>query len=332
MSTLTSIPISDPKRFLALQQRYQQELMGDQRLDEAAKVAARRQLLLENNKVDPNWALPQVKAMSRKLDRLTRRIRQPFGAGTPTEVDEEDDPADDFAAGPVQAMVKRFLKPTASAIKTTPANPPVRRPRVQHTPVVTPSPRRRPPPVTPITGFEQLGLDDESPEDVIDQSYRRLFPNALSPPGTRRASPQYRLESPPSVRRQSPAQLPRTPILYEPFRSSGVSYGPHRVSAPPPDHPFVVGPSRQTPQPIRPLPDPTFDYPLVAQEAYNLQEADKGVQRRKRKRVPSEVRQHVKRLSHTPIARRTRQAVQKKAKEAATSKGTKLLKSWLKFK
>ena len=88
MSTLTSIPISDPKRFLALQQRYQQELMGDQRLDEAAKVAARRQLLLENNKVDPNWALPQVKAMSRKLDRLTRRIRQPFGAGTPTEVDE----------------------------------------------------------------------------------------------------------------------------------------------------------------------------------------------------------------------------------------------------
>ena len=319
MSTLTSIPISDPKRFLALQQRYQQELMGDQRLDEAAKVAARRQLLLENNKVDPNWALPQVKAMSRKLDRLTRRIRQPFGAAPPSEVDEEDDPADDFAAGPVQAMVKRFLKPTASAIKTTPANPPVRRPRVQHTPVVTPSPRRRPPPATPITGFEFLDLDDaDSPATVIDRSYRRLFPDSASPPGTRRASPQYRLESPPSVRRQSPiARLP---------------HPSHRVTAPPPDYPFVVGPSRQTPQPIRPLPDPSFDYPVVAQEAYNLQEAAKGVQRRKRKRVPSEVRQHVKRLSQTPIARRTRQAVQKRAKEAAASKGTKLLKSWLKFK
>ena len=285
MSTLTSIPISDPKRFLALQQRYQQELMGDQRLEEAAKVAARRQLLLENPKVDPNWALPQVKAMSRKLNRLTRRIRQPFGAAPPTEVDEEDDPADDFAAGPVQAMVKRFLKPDKppTAIKTTPPNPPVRRPRVQYTPVVTPSPRRRRPPATPITGFEQLNLDDDSPETVIDRSYRRLFPDSLSPPGSRRASPQYALASPPSVRRQSPAHIPRTPILYEPFPTSGVSY----------------------PRPTRLLPDPSFDYPVVAQEAYALQEATKGIKRRKRKRVPSEVRQHVKRLSHTPIARRT---------------------------
>ena len=228
----------------------------------------------------------------------------------------------------VQAMVKRFLKPAPSAIKTTPANPPVRRPRVQHTPVVTPSPRRKPPPGSPLTG---LVFHEETPAERIQRIWDEA--GVLHSPGSNRgASPQWALESPPSVRRQSPAQLPRTPILYEPFRSSGVSYGPHRVSAPPPDHPFVVGPSRQTPQPIRPLPDPTFDYPVVGEEAYNLQEANKGVQRRKRKRVPSEVRQHVKRLSQTPIARGTRQAVQKKAKEAATSKGTKLLKSWLKFK
>ena len=50
MSTLTSIPVSNPKRFLALQDQYKHELMGDQRLDEAAKVAARRQVLLENKK------------------------------------------------------------------------------------------------------------------------------------------------------------------------------------------------------------------------------------------------------------------------------------------
>ena len=85
--------------------------MGDQRLEEAAKVAARRQLLLENKQVHPNWALPQVKAMSRKLNRLTQRIRQPFGATPRTEDLDEEDTADDFAAGPVQAMVKRFLKP-----------------------------------------------------------------------------------------------------------------------------------------------------------------------------------------------------------------------------
>ena len=121
-------PVSDPKRFLALQERYKHELMGDQRLEEASKVAARRQLLLENKQVDPNWALPQVKAMSRKLNRLTRRIRQPFGAIPPSEEDDEDDMADDFAAGPVQAMVKRFLKPTKppTTIKKTPPNPPVR--------------------------------------------------------------------------------------------------------------------------------------------------------------------------------------------------------------
>ena len=327
MSTLTSIPVSNPKRFLALQDHYKHALMGDQRLEEAAKLAARRQLLLENKKVDPYWAAPQVKAMSRQLNRLTKRIRQPYGAIAPTEEEEEDDPADDFAAGPVQAMVKRFLKPTKppTTIKKTPANPPVRRPRVQHTPVVTPSPRRRPPPGTPITGFEFLDLDDASPETVINESYRRLFPDSLSPPRTRRASPQWTLASPPSVRRQSPAQLLRTPI-------DRFSHPSHRVSAPPADYPYVVGPSRQTPQPIRPLPDPTFDYPVVGEEVYNLQEAAKGVKKRKRKRVPSEVRQHVKRLSNTPIARRTRKAVQKKAKEAAADKGTKYLKSWLKFK
>ena len=327
MSTLTSIPISDPKRFLALQQRYQQELMGDQRLEEAAKVAARRQLLVENKKVDPNWALPQVKAMSRKLNRLTRRIRQPFGTAPPTEVDEEDDPADDFVAGPVQAMVKRFLKPDKppSAIKTTPLNPPVRRPRVQHTPVVTPSPRRPKPPVTPLTGFELINYGDyqKTPEERIDRIWKEtglsFSPTTSTPISSRRASPQYALASPPSVRRQSPAQLPRTPTATLPHPS-------RTVTAPPPNYPFVVGPSRQS------LPPPSFDYPVVAQEAYDLQEAAKGAKRRKRKRVPSEVRQHVKRLSHTPIARRTRKAVQKKAKEAVTTRGTQFFKHWLRFK
>lgn len=98
MSTLTSIPVSDPKRFLTLQDSYKQELMGDLRLEEASALAARRQMLLENGQVDPNWALPQVKAMSRKLHRLTKRIRQPFGS-TPSSSEmfpqDTDDPAED---------------------------------------------------------------------------------------------------------------------------------------------------------------------------------------------------------------------------------------------
>ena len=126
MSNLTSIPVSNPKRFLALQDRYKHELMEDQRLDEATKVAACRQLLLENKHVNPDWALLQVKAMSRKLNRLTQRIRQPYGAAPPRDDVDEEDPADDFAACPVQAMVKRFLKPAKppTTIKKTPANQP----------------------------------------------------------------------------------------------------------------------------------------------------------------------------------------------------------------
>ena len=324
MSTLTSILISNPKRFLALQDQYKHELMSDQRLDEAAKVAARRQLLLENKQVNPSWALPQVKAMSRQLNRLTKRIRQPYGAAAPTGDADEDDPADDFAAGPVQAMVKRFLKPTKppTTIKKTPPNPPVRRPRVQHTPVVTPSPRRPKPPATPITGFELLKYGDykETPEERVDRIWKdtnlSLSPTTSTPLRPWRASPQFALESPPSVRRQSPARLPQTPILYEPF--PGVTYD----------------------QPTRALPGPTFDYPLVAQAEYDQQQAAKGIKRKRSKRIPSEVRQHVKRLSNTPVARRTRKAVKKKAKQSAKTKakevvaseGTKVLKSWLKFK
>ena len=267
MSTLTSIPISDPKRFLALQDGYKQELMGDQRLEEASALAARRQLLLENKNVDPQWALPQVKAMSRKLNGLTRRIRQPFGAAAPAEIEEDDDPADDFAAGPVQAMVKRFLKPSKSpaTIKKTPPNPRVKRPRVQHTPVVTPSPRRPKPPATPLTGLELVKYKDyqETPEERIDRIWNETA-LSLSP----RPPPKFALDSPPPVRRQSPAGTLR-----------------------------------------KPLPAPTFDYPRVAQTAYDQEQAAKGV----------------KRKSTTPVAHRTRQAAKKKAKST-------LKNSWIKFK
>lgn len=148
MSTLTSIPVSDPKRFLTLQDSYRQELMGDLRLEEASALAARRQMLLENGQVDPNWALPQVKAMSRKLHRLTKRIRQPFGS-TPSSSEmfpqDTDDPAEDFAAGPVQALVKRLIQPTPSPIKTPPNKAPVKRKADQLTPQVTPSTRQAKP-------------------------------------------------------------------------------------------------------------------------------------------------------------------------------------------
>ena len=300
MSTLTSIPISNPKRFLALQEHYKQDLVGDQRLNEAAKLAARRQLLLENKKVDPYWAAPQVKAMGRKLDRLTKRIRQPYGTPGAIAEEEEEDPADDFAAGPVQAMVKRFLKPAPSAIKKTPANAPVRKPRVQHTPVVTPSPRRPPPPGTPVTGFELLDYGDykETPaerrERLWDEFGILLSPVTTTPGSNRGASPQWTLGTPPPVRR-SPLQAPR--------------------------------PSQRV------LAEPTFNYPEVAERAYEQEHAPSTVKKRKkRKRVPTEVRQRLKRLSQTPIARRTRKAVRKKAKAVAADEGTKYLKSWLKFK
>lgn len=147
MSTLTSIPISDPKRFLELQDNYKGELMGDTRLEEASALAARRQLLLENPKVDADWALPQVKAMSRKLNRLTRRIREPFGSAPPAHNMFPEDVDNDFAAGPVQALAQRLVSPlinkggTASPIKTPPNKKPVKR-RDPLSPKVTPSTRK----------------------------------------------------------------------------------------------------------------------------------------------------------------------------------------------
>ena len=144
MSTLTSIPVSNPQRFLTLQEGYKQELMGDLRLEEASALAARRQLLLENKQVSPEWALPQVKAMSRKLHRLTTKIRQPFGTPAHTMFPTDaDDPAEALAAGPVQALVQRILQPpTPSPIKT-PAQPgPAKRRAPVLTPQLTPSTRK----------------------------------------------------------------------------------------------------------------------------------------------------------------------------------------------
>lgn len=141
MSTLTSIPVSDPKRFLTLQESYRGELMGDHRLEEASALAARRQLLLENTRVDPDWALPQVKAMSSKLNSLTRRIRQPFGAAQANVLADEED----FVAGPVQALANRLasplMRPGTAAIKTPANRPPVKR-RDVLSPKVTPSTRK----------------------------------------------------------------------------------------------------------------------------------------------------------------------------------------------
>ena len=306
MSTLTSIPVSDPKRFLVLQDRYKHELMGDQRLEEASALAARRQMLLENKKVDPDWALPQIKAMGRKLNRLTQRIRQPYGAAPPRDDMDEEDTADDFAAGPVQAMVKRFLKPITATIKQppatikqTPANKPVRQTRLRHTPVVTPSPRRPKKPQTPLTGFELLDYDDydDTPEAIIDRSYRRLLPHEESPIGARRASPQYALASPPPVRR---SPLPRTPILTRPFQSDV-------LTSPPADYPFVVR-SGQTPQQVA-----------------------KGSKRKNGPELPPVVfggqgKKVIALDTSAPIVQRTRQAVKKtvktKAKQTGAKKGT----------
>ena len=180
--------------------------------------------------------------------------------------------------------------------------------------MVTLTPRRPPKPRTPLTGFELLNYEDyeDTPEAVIDRSYRRLFPQGESPVGARHASPQYALESPPPVSRQY--GVPRTPILTRPFYEPVLTEQPPKLS--------ICGEARAGPQPVA-----------------------KSTKRRTRRPIPSEVRQHVKRLSASKdtgsgIGRRTRQAVKKKAaqavktkaKQTAVDEGTKFLKSWLKYK
>lgn len=310
--------------------------MGDQRLDEAAEVVARRQLLLENKNVDPNWALPQVKVLSRKLNRLTKRIRQPFGAVTSNRDVDEDETADDFAAGPVQALVKRLVKPISAikveplTIKKTPPNKPVRKPRVQHTPVVTPTPRRAKPPPSPVTGvtpFETAAEEDDSPTTFIERRYRQLF----TPGGTPRYAPPsspginpYR--SPPRVQRTS--SLPPTPeVLGKALTPTGAARASPQYTLGTPGASYPPWPSGE-----QVLTAPPLDYPYIVQRSAKRKRPT--VVKRK---VSPPVRQRPQR-KRQKISKKTsavgaaKQYVSKKAKQKASEEVAKLSSYWLRYK
>ena len=124
----------------------------------------------------------QLRGVHSQFQKCTQCVHQPFGpscgSGTGGTVLDEDD----FEAGPVQALVKQLIKTIEKPTKQeptqsmAPANRPNRKRRLP-TPVVTPTPRRPKKPETPLLGFNPLNTFDEPPEEFIERSYHRLFPD-----------------------------------------------------------------------------------------------------------------------------------------------------------
>ena len=114
------------------------------------------------------------------------------------------------------------------------------------------------------------------------------------------------------MRGQSRSPLPRTPILTRPFPG-------HTLTEPPPNYPFVVGSSRQTPQQTsrgtkRKTVTPTA-LPFGARATKALALDQRAVRRTKQ-----------------VVKKRATQAAKKKARQTANKGVSKLVKSWLKFK
>ena len=73
-----------PQKVLdALIQYYKGQLTENALLKKAAKIAAKKHVLLADPTLPPAWVNAKTKPMSRELTKLTKRIRQfPGGVGT----------------------------------------------------------------------------------------------------------------------------------------------------------------------------------------------------------------------------------------------------------
>lgn len=158
MSELTSIAVSDSPSIVRLKDKYKQELVQDGRLNKAADVAARREVLLTSHE-PVAWKEPQLKAVGRELRQWVKRARQPFGN---LESPNANAAPEDDGVSPLNHMMAQMVKNAASGqspIKTPPNRRVPKRSRIP-TPVVTPSTRKakkqRQLPDTSLTGFEAL--------------------------------------------------------------------------------------------------------------------------------------------------------------------------------
>ena len=118
------IPHKDLEQLI---QYYKGELTKNALLNKAAKLAAKKYVLLADPQLPPALVNAQTKPLSQELTKLTKRIHQfPEGVGVgapggpPGEQGEEDE--GDLVTGPVEQWLKRMLKGSPSTPK--PSIPP----------------------------------------------------------------------------------------------------------------------------------------------------------------------------------------------------------------
>ena len=103
-------------------QYYKGELTENALLNKAARLAAKKDVLLADSQLPPALINARTKPLTQKLTKLTKRIRQfPGGAGVdapggpPGEEGEEEE--GDLVTGPVEQWLKRVIKGSPSTPK-----------------------------------------------------------------------------------------------------------------------------------------------------------------------------------------------------------------------
>ena len=110
MDGISSTPIENSVEFLRLRDKYKSDLFEDTRLNKAAGLAAKQELLLESPAPD-TWKEPRLKAVNRELQQWVKKIRQPGGTrGITRDQDGSDDEDDNLAVAPIHKMMGHISK------------------------------------------------------------------------------------------------------------------------------------------------------------------------------------------------------------------------------
>ena len=121
---------------------YKGRLTESALLNKASRLAAERQLVLENPKIPTSLALAVAEPKAREVQRLTKRLRSAGVSRTSTVCDDDDDDdhddddEDDFLKTPLDSRLDKILRVTEKTLK-------------QQRPPLVPQTKRRKLPKTP---------------------------------------------------------------------------------------------------------------------------------------------------------------------------------------
>ena len=127
MAGISSTPIENSVQFLRLRDKYKSDIFEDSRLNKAAGLAAKKEILLNASAPD-TWKEPRVKAVNRELQQWVKKIRQPGGTRAITRDEEDTDEEDNLAVAPIHRLmgdiskirqgIKRQVPPVKQPLQT----------------------------------------------------------------------------------------------------------------------------------------------------------------------------------------------------------------------